>query len=63
MLPDQAGWGTRALRRFCVIRDLKGFQLSHTISPRVGFVKELLRISQANYPYLTDHSFFVNSAF
>jgi len=32
----EPGWGTRALRRFCVIRDLKGFQLSHSMSPRMG---------------------------
>jgi hypothetical protein len=34
--PLLPGWGSRALRRFCVIRDLKGFQLSHSMSPRMG---------------------------
>jgi len=59
--PLEPGWGSRALRRLCVIRDLKGFQLSSSLTPRIPFIKELLRMSQANYPYLTDHSFFTNT--
>lgn len=58
---SQVGWGLPCIKRFCVIRDLKGFQLTHSLSPRIGFVKELLKMSQLNYPYLTDHCFFVNS--
>jgi len=59
--PLLPGWGSRAIRRLTVVRCLKGFQLTSSISPRIGFVKDLLKMSQANYPYLTDNSFFVNT--
>jgi hypothetical protein len=57
----EPGWGSKAIRRLTVVRCLKGFQLSSSISPRISFVKDLLKMSQANYPYITDNSFFVNT--
>lgn len=59
--PLPVGWGAGCVRRLCIIRDLKGFSMAHALSPRMDFVKTLMRVTQDNYPHLADHCIFLNT--